>query len=116
VFSGPLDSLWWLGRDGSSLVAAGESFRYERSGVQAGEQVAQRPLLLRSSDGGATWTVSRPAIPARDWEFAEQLSFSGRDAEILALPRPVVAKRDCRRELASGSGLMPHTRYCGDVS
>jgi len=77
AFSAPLDSLWWLGQDGSSLVAAGESFRYARSGIDAGTEVDQRPLLLRSDDGGATWSVARPLVRYDEWESAEQLFFSG---------------------------------------
>jgi photosystem II stability/assembly factor-like uncharacterized protein len=80
MFSRRDAALWWLGRDGSSVVAAGDSYRHDRTG----DQVDQRPLLLRSDDGGRAWTIVRPRVPASAWVAAEQLAFSGHGAAVAA--------------------------------
>jgi hypothetical protein len=61
VFSAPGDELWWMGRDDASVVVAGAVVRGRDA---AGNEIAPLPLLLRSSDGGASFSVTYPELEA----------------------------------------------------
>jgi photosystem II stability/assembly factor-like uncharacterized protein len=84
VFSAAHDELWWMGRDGASVVVAGAVVRGRDA---AGSEIAPLPLLLRSSDGGASFSVTYPKVPRGvKWQALEQFAFSGHGAA-LAVPK-----------------------------
>jgi photosystem II stability/assembly factor-like uncharacterized protein len=84
VFSAPHDELWWVGRDGASVVVAGSVSRGDDS---AGGEITPRALLLRSTDGGARFSAIYPRIPrGLNWGELRELAFSGHGAA-LAVPK-----------------------------
>jgi photosystem II stability/assembly factor-like uncharacterized protein len=84
VFSAPHAELWWVGRDGASVVVAGAVSRGDDA---TGEETAPRALLLRSTDGGATFSAIYPRIPhGVEWQELKQFAFSGHGTA-LAVPK-----------------------------
>jgi photosystem II stability/assembly factor-like uncharacterized protein len=80
VFSAPHDELWWVGRDGTSVMVAGDI----SPGREAdGSEIAPLPLLLQSSNGGASFRVIHPRVPPRaGWRTLDQFAFSGHGAAL----------------------------------
>jgi photosystem II stability/assembly factor-like uncharacterized protein len=78
VFSSPRIWIDWIGRDGNSIVATGQTDEtISRNGLDTG---GQGPLLLRSNDGGLKFTLLYPRVPNQAW--GAQFAFSGHGAAI----------------------------------
>jgi photosystem II stability/assembly factor-like uncharacterized protein len=82
----PHGRLWWVGRDGAEVVAAGGLL--SGRGTVGEEQEDERPLLLRSRDGGESFARIYPRVAGgiASWRQMSQFAFSGRGSAI-AVPR-----------------------------
>jgi hypothetical protein len=97
----PRSRLWWIGRDGGEVLAAGGRLGAEDT---AGEgQEDERPLLLRSEDGGKSFATTYPRVEGgiSSWRVMATFAFSGHGAAI-AVPREAPATAFGRGVLRSG--------------